>query len=94
MKSIMSVLVVTIMVFGLVSSSVAGCFPFSCNANSANVSAKDADNPGHFLTGTPYACGIQSPARPDYVDAVPLPCTERDRDRYNRTPEPMGSPGF
>ncbi len=80
----MSVLVVTIMVFGLVSSSVAR----------GNVSAKDADNPGHFLTGTPYACGIQSPARPDYVDAVPLPCTERYRDRYNRTPEPMGSPGF
>jgi hypothetical protein len=83
-KSIVSGLVVLAMAFALVSSSAA----------SGNVSAKDADNPGHFLTGTPYPCGIASPARPDYVDAVPLPCTERDRDSSRRVPEPMGSPGF
>jgi hypothetical protein len=76
MKSIMSVLVVTIMVFGLVSSSVAGWLP------------------GDVPTGTPYACGVASPAYTHYTDAVALPCADRDRDASRLAPEPMGSPGF
>ncbi|MGA3118815.1 MAG: hypothetical protein ABSF90_30885 [Syntrophobacteraceae bacterium] len=83
-KWIVSGLVVLAMAFALVSSSAAGW----------NVSAKDADNPGHFSTGTPYPCGVESPAYTDYIDARALPCTERDRDSSRRTPEPMGSPGF
>jgi len=83
-KWIVSGLVVLAMAFALVSISAAG----------GNVSAKDADNPGHFFTGTPYPCGVQSPAYLDYTDAHAVPCTERDRDSFKRTPEPMGSPGF
>ncbi len=83
-RSIVSGLVVLAMAFALVSSSAA----------SGNVSAKDADNPGHFSTGTPYACGVESPAYLDYTDAKPAPCTDRDRDSSRRVPEPMGSPGF
>ena len=83
-KWIVSGLVVLAMAFALVSSSAAG----------GNVSAKDADNPGHFFTGTPYPCGIESPAYTDYIDARPAPCTARDRDSSRRAPEPMGSPGF
>ena len=68
MRKVMSTLVVLTMAFALVSSSAAG----------GNVSAKDADNPGHFFTGTPYPCGIESPAYTDYIDARPAPC---DRDQ-------------
>ncbi len=81
-KAIVSGLVMLAMAFALVSISEAGWCPFCPNANSG------------VTSGTPYPCGVQSPARPDYVDAVPLPCTERDRDSFRRTPEPMGSPGF
>ena len=84
MRKVMSTLVVLTMAFALVSISAAG----------GNVSAKDADNPGHFFTGTPYPCGIESPAYTDYIDARPAPCTARDRDSSRRAPEPMGSPGF
>jgi hypothetical protein len=98
MKSIMSVLVVTIMAFGLVSSSVAGSLPFCCNANSGNVTAKGADNcpvfgcnPVHSPTWFPYRCGLQGSAYTDYIDAVALPCTARDRDASTRVSEPMGS---
>ncbi len=83
-KLIVSGLVVLAMAFALVSSSAA----------SGNVSAKDADNPGHFSKGTPYTCGVESPAYIDYTDVSAVPCTERDRDSYRRTPDPMGSPGF
>jgi hypothetical protein len=58
------------------------------------VSAKDADNPGHFSTGTPYPCGVESPAYTDYIDARALPCTDRDRESSRRVPKPMGSRGF
>ena len=73
MKSIMSVLVVTIMAFALFSSGEAGWLP------------------GHVPTGTPYTCGVESPAYTHYTDAVPLACTDRDSSR--RATEPMGSPG-
>ncbi len=86
-KWIVSGLVVLMMAFALVSSSAAGWCPFCPNANAG-------DNPGHFLTGTPYPCGIESPAYTDYIDARPAPCTARDRDSSGRAPEPMGSPGF
>jgi hypothetical protein len=84
MKTVTSILVVLMMAFALVSSSAAG----------GNVSAKDADNPGHVSTWTPYPCGVASPAYLDYTEAVALPCTERDRDPARVTPEPMSSPGF
>jgi len=81
MKWIVSGLAVLVLAFVLVSSSEA-------------VSAKGADNPGHFSTWSPYPCGVESPAYTDYIDARALPCTERDRDLSRRAPEPMGSPGF
>ncbi|MGO9020935.1 MAG: hypothetical protein ACLQVJ_21540 [Syntrophobacteraceae bacterium] len=83
-KWIVSGLVVLAMAFALVSISAAG----------GNVSAKDADNPGHFFTWSPYPCGVEGPAYTDYIDARPAPCAARDRDSSGRAPEPMGSPGF
>jgi hypothetical protein len=101
MKSIMSVLVVTIMVFALVSSGEAGTWFSCCTDNpgavsaahntAGNASAKDADPPGHFL---PYACGVKSPAYVHYTDAIALPCTARDRDSSGLVPEPMGNTGY
>ena len=98
MKSIMSVLVVAIMAFALVSSSEAGSLPFCCNANSGNVTAKGADNcpvsgcnPVHSSTWFPYRCGLEGPGYTDYIDAVAIPCTAGDRDASTRVPEPMGS---
>jgi|GEM_PF-3250589 len=98
-KAVMSVLIVMVMAFALVASSDARWFPFCCNANSGavsgNVSTKDADNPGHFSTGPPYACGVESPAYTDYTDARAVSCDlDRGPSGPGRTPAPMGSPGF
>jgi len=81
----MSILVVLMMAFALVSSGEAGWFPFCCNDNhgtnsaaqntAGNLSAKDADRAGHFPTWMPYRCGVASPAYTDYIDARALPCT-------------------
>jgi hypothetical protein len=51
------------------------------------------NSPGHFPTGTPYPCGVESPAYPDYTDARPAPC---DKDAVSRPSVPvyMGSPGI
>jgi hypothetical protein len=90
MKSIMSVLVVTIMVFALVSSGEAGTWFSCCTDNPGAVSAAH-NPPGHFL---PYACGVESPAYVHYTDAIALPCTARDRDSSGLVPEPMGNTGY
>jgi len=100
MKTAMSVLVMLIAAFALVSGGEA-CPWFSCNNNNPAVSAeannafsidgfRDADRPGSFPTGTPYPC-ITFPAYPDYTDARAIPCPLKDRVRM--APEPMGSPG-
>jgi len=88
MRTVMSILVVLMMAFALVSSSEAGWFP------------KDADNcpvfgcnPVHSPTWFPYRCGVEGLAYTDYIDARALPCTERDRDSSGRVTKPMGSPG-
>jgi hypothetical protein len=99
MKAMMSVLIVMIMAFALVSISEAGWCPFCSNANSGvasgNVNAKDTDNPGHFSAVTPYPCGVESPAYLDYTDAHAVPCDrERGPSKSERAPEPMGSPSF
>jgi len=99
MKAMMSVLIVMIMAFALVSISEAGWCPFCSNANSG------------VASGTPYPCGVQSPAYLDYTDARPASCdrdenvSAKDADKNHlstgknpsalkRTPEPMGSPRF
>ncbi len=84
MRTVMSILVVLMIAFALVSSSEAGwagnCPVFGCNAV-------------HSPTYNPYRCGVEGPAYTDYIDARALPCTERDRDSSGRVTEPMGSPG-
>ena len=44
-------------------------------------------------SGTPYPCGVQSPAYLDYTDARPAPC-DLDASHRLQTPDAMGSPGF
>ena len=78
MRTVMSILVVFMMAFALVSSSEAGWFP---------------NSPSHSPTWNPYGCGVEGPAYTDYIDARAVPCTERDRDSSGRVTEPMGSPG-
>ncbi len=95
MKVMMSVLIVMIMAFALVSNSQAGWCPFCSKDNSVSVSAKDADNTGHISAVTPYPCGVESPAYLDYIDAHAVPCDrERGPSASERAPEPMGSPLF
>ena len=91
MKKVMSVFVVLFVVFTLVSVSGAGWFP-CCKANAeaaAGTNVRDADNPGHFPSGTPYPC-IASPAYTHYTDATNGPCPTEKRV----TPDPMGGLGF
>ncbi len=98
-KAIVSVWVVLIMAFALVSIGEVGTGS-SYNDNLAAVvvthnGAGDADNPGYFPEGSPYSCGIESPAYLDYTDARAVPCDQdRSQSRSMRTPDPMGSPGF
>ncbi len=85
----MSVVIVMVVAFALVSSGDARWFPFCCNANSGatsgNVTA--ADNSG------PYSC-IASPAYTDYTDARAVSCDLDRASESRRTPDIMGSPGF
>ena len=92
MKSIMSVAVVLVMVFTLVSISEAGCFP--CTSSCYNKTPAVSANIG------PMCWAGFCPAQKSDVDL-----TRRDADkpdatcqgayRYGpTTPDPMGSPGF
>ncbi len=104
MKAIVSVWVVLIMAFALVAIGEAGTGS-SYNDNlaalvethngHADAGAGDADNSGYFPAGSPYPCGVESPAYLDYTGARAVPChQDRELSRTLRTPNPMGSPGF
>ncbi len=100
MKSIVSVWVVLIMAFVLVSIGEAGTGS-SYNDNlaaliethngHADAGARDADNSGYLPAGSPYPC-IASPAYADYAEARAVPCPVNQR--VGQVPDPMGSPGY
>jgi len=97
MKTMMSVLFVTIMAFALVSSCEAAWFSssndnpgaISANYNTpGNANTKDADRLGNMTDGTPFPCGAE-PAYLDYTDARAVPCSQNTKS--SQTPAVMGT---